>query len=62
MTLGDIYDTLTTYPMWVNDTENEINTDEYWDEDTLWCEQWMNFGRKVKNLTVDGMGALVVEI
>ncbi len=62
MTLGDIYDTLTTYPMWVNDTENEINTDEYWDEDTLWCEQWMNFERKVKNLTVDGMGALVVEI
>ena len=51
-----------TYPLWINDSEDEINTDRYEEYTACAFEQFPNLHRQGKSITVDGAGELVIEI
>lgn len=61
MTLFDVI-CKADFPLWVNDNEDETNTDRYEDFTVCALEQFTNLEREVQYITTDGEGELVIEI
>ena len=50
------------FPIWINDTDDEIYSDEYYDYSTAVAENIPRLDREVKYITVGGDDVLVIEI